>query len=173
MCSQPSAPTYNKLTGSALGKYQLAAFLGAEKKDATRCGQVYKRCPFSTAQLMKALRSMEEQRRDVAAELPLEEYFQLVAAADVRGCGLKLVCELEATDPSLLADDQRLILALFRDAVLPPTKEVMESSAKAQYDMAAFLGRSGRSTACQALYQRNCPYTVDQLMEALRSVDEQ
>ena len=60
--------------------------------------------------------SYHRRRRDVAeaAPLPLEQYFEMVAAADVRGCGLRLACELEAADYTLLAEDERLILALFR-----------------------------------------------------------
>lgn len=45
--------------------------------------------------------------------MPMEQYFAMVAAADLNDCGLKMVCELEAADPSTLQDDERLILALF------------------------------------------------------------
>ena len=51
---------------------------------------------------------------DVAVDEELEEtYFQLVERVDSLGCGLRVVCELEAKDDAQLQADERLILSLF------------------------------------------------------------
>ena len=55
--SRPLPPSNNALTGSASGKYQLAAFVGAAKRDAKRCARLFAKCPFSSEQLMAALRA--------------------------------------------------------------------------------------------------------------------
>ena len=54
-------------------------------------------------------------RRD-AAELDEDQeeaYFQLVERVDTLGCGLRVVCELEAKEYSQLQADERIILSLF------------------------------------------------------------
>ena len=54
--------------------------------------------------------------RRAAAELDddqEEAYFQLVEQVDTLGCGLRVVCELEAQEYSQLQADERIILSLF------------------------------------------------------------
>ena len=57
-------------------------------------------------------------RRDLVAELAVDEeqeevYFQLVQRVDSLGCGLRVVCELEAKEDAQLQADERIILSLF------------------------------------------------------------
>ena len=53
-------------------------------------------------------------RREAELDLEQEEaYFQLVEQVDSLGCGLRVVCELEAREYSELQADERIILSLF------------------------------------------------------------
>lgn len=94
--------------------------------------------------------------------------FSLVSSMDLYGCGKSLVCELEAKSSSEeLLDDEALILSLFADR--KTKKNVNPASAKAEYDLAAELGLASRSQViCRQRYA-SCPYTADEMMNALRS----
>ena len=57
-------------------------------------------------------------RRDVVVDLAVDEeqeesYFQLVERVDSLGCGLRVVCELEAKEDAQLKADEKIILSLF------------------------------------------------------------
>ena len=57
-------------------------------------------------------------RRDLVVGVAVDEeqeesYFQLVERVDSLGCGLRVVCELEAKQDAELQADERIILSLF------------------------------------------------------------
>jgi hypothetical protein len=110
-------------------------------------------------------------RRDVAygSDTSPEGLFTLVGSLDMYSCGKSLICELEAKNPELLDEDERLIMTLFSDRKYK--KNVDPASPKAEYDLAAELGMVSRSqVVCRQRYS-TCPYTADEMMKALRTAN--
>ncbi|XP_043235744.1 uncharacterized protein LOC122388608 [Amphibalanus amphitrite] len=110
-------------------------------------------------------------RRDAVVALDVDQeeaYFQLVEQVDSLGCGLRVVCELEAREYSQLQADERIILSLFGSRPLPPTSNGLES-ASGKYQLAAFVGAQKKDAKrCARLFAK-CPFSSEQLMAALRA----
>jgi len=118
--------------------------------------------------------------RDLAAPLPadprletaqMDAYFGVVAAEDLAGCGLRLVCELAAApERAALPRRQRLILSLF-GADGPRSQS--PDSPKQAYDAAHELGTTtGSPAACASVYP-DCPVGAEEIMAALEYVRAQ
>jgi len=85
---------------------------------------------------------------------------------DTLECGKALICELEAKEEVL--EDEALILTLFSDRK-SKKHTVNPGSAKAEYDLAAELGLASKNQViCRQRYA-SCPYTAQEMMEALRN----
>jgi hypothetical protein len=104
--------------------------------------------------------------------LPSEEaLFSLISAMDTYGCGKQLICELETKDPKSLASDEAIMLQLFSKNNKHKKEQSVESltSPKAEYELAAEIGKTTKSQVlCRSRYA-NCPYTADEMMVALRN----
>jgi len=93
-----------------------------------------------------------------------DSLFQLVNSMDLYSCGKQLVCELEAKPDSERTAEEMLMISLFGKG-----KSVNPASAKAEYDLAAELGMASKSQiVCRKRYS-TCPYTAEEMMEALSS----
>merc|ERR1712128_17865 len=94
-----------------------------------------------------------------------DSLFQLVNSMDLYSCGKQLVCELEAKPDSERTAEEMLMISLFGKG----KKTVNPASAKAEYDLAAELGMVSKSqVVCRKRYS-TCPYTSEEMMEALAS----
>merc|ERR1711892_1518531 len=94
-----------------------------------------------------------------------DSLFQLVSSMDLYSCGKRLVCELEAKPMSERTSEEMLMISLFGKG----KKTVNPASAKAEYDLAAELGMASKSqVVCRKRYSP-CPYTSEEMMEALSS----
>jgi hypothetical protein len=93
--------------------------------------------------------------------------FSLVRSLDQLECGKNLVCELEAKSADELESDEAIIVSLFSDRKYK--KQVNPASPKAEYDLAAELGLASRNQViCRQRYA-SCPYTAEEMMNALRN----
>jgi len=93
--------------------------------------------------------------------------FSLVRSLDQLECGKNLVCELEAKSAEEMESDEAIIVSLFSDRKYK--KQVNPASPKAEYDLAAELGLASRSQViCRQRYA-SCPYTAEEMMNALRN----
>ncbi|XP_050714932.1 uncharacterized protein LOC126997728 [Eriocheir sinensis] len=92
-------------------------------------------------------------------------FVDLAARADQAGCGLKLVCELEATPDEALSRDELLILNLIGRHVKPPTFSQMKNG-RASFQYAALVGeRAEGLTECSQVFDQ-CPFDRAAIMGA-------
>jgi hypothetical protein len=108
--------------------------------------------------------SRRETAEETAAGLDqIDSYFYTIANMDYDDCGKRLVCEVEALPAEQRSEEEALIAGLFGDNnVIDP------ASAKAEYDLAAYLGASTRSKIACARRYHKCPMdrkTIRQAME--------
>ncbi|XP_064100922.1 uncharacterized protein LOC135211519 [Macrobrachium nipponense] len=91
-------------------------------------------------------------------------FIALAASSDTIGCGMRLVCELEATPDELLSREEHLILGLFGRQIKPaPFSELM--SPKAGFQYAAFVGANAKNVSeCASVFDL-CPYDRRAMME--------
>ena len=93
----------------------------------------------------------------------IDSYFYTIANMDYDDCGKRLVCEVEALPAEQRNEEEALIAGLFGDnSVIDP------ASAKAEYDLAAYLGASTRSKIACARRYHKCPMdrkTIGQALE--------
>ncbi|XP_063872959.1 uncharacterized protein LOC135107224 [Scylla paramamosain] len=111
-------------------------------------------------------------KRDVSSHcLPSsspELILELAASADQLGCGLRLVCELEATPDDALSTDELLILNLFGRQVKPVTFSQMKN-AKSSFQYAALVGSRAKSvTECGQVFDQ-CPFDRRTIMGAFNA----
>jgi hypothetical protein len=93
----------------------------------------------------------------------IDAYFYTVANIDYDDCGKRLVCEVEALPAELRTEDEVLIAGLFGDNnVIDP------ASAKAEYDLAAYLGSSTKSKIACAKRYHKCPTDRKTIMQAVQ-----
>jgi len=131
----------------------LASTLGGGEEEETGYG--YKK------------RRFQRHAPEVAVTSDKDALFALIRSMDTLECGKALVCELEAQNEGELSQDEALILTLFSDRKLK--KGVNPGSAKAEYDLAAELGLASKNQIiCRQRYA-SCPYTGEEMMNALRS----
>lgn len=101
-----------------------------------------------------------------AGSTSADAIFDLVSAMDTYSCGKQLICELQAKPSNSLQDDEKLMLSLFSKSA---NKKVNVGTAKAEYDLAAQLGKVSKSQVmCRQRYA-TCPFTGEEMMSALRN----
>lgn len=118
-----------------------------------------------------ALLAQEEARNkrsaveDLAA---IDEYFETIAAMDVDDCGKLLVCQLEAVPAEERSVEEQLIANLFGES-----STIDPAQAKAEYDLAAYLGQAtGSKVACARRYAK-CPVDRKTIAQALAKMARQ
>ncbi|KAK3868523.1 hypothetical protein Pcinc_026086 [Petrolisthes cinctipes] len=92
-------------------------------------------------------------------------FLTLAANSDQLGCGLRLVCELEATPDEALTQEERLILNLFGRTVKPVTFSEMKSS-KSGFQYAALVGSQANTPSECAKVFDQCPLDRQAIMGA-------
>jgi hypothetical protein len=93
----------------------------------------------------------------------IDTYFYTVANIDYDDCGKRLVCEVEALPAELRTEDEVLIAGLFGD-----NSPIDPASAKAEYDLAAYLGSSSKSKIACARRYHKCPTDRKTIMQAIQ-----
>jgi hypothetical protein len=92
----------------------------------------------------------------------LDDYFQQISDLDVDDCGKLLVCQLETVATEERSLEENIIAGLFGES-----STIDPASAKAEYDLAAYLGQATRSkVACARRYNR-CPLDRKTISQAL------
>lgn len=97
-----------------------------------------------------------------------ELFITLAASSDKLGCGMRLVCELEATPDQALSHEERLILGLFGRAPAPVAFDQLNTP-KAGFQYAAFLGAKAASPAECASTFNQCPFDRTVMMRAFQN----
>jgi hypothetical protein len=112
--------------------------------------------------------SENREKRSVNAEMEatalakIDRYFTSVSDIDADDCGKRLVCEIEALPEEGRTYEEKLIAGLFGDNnVIDP------ASAKAEYDLAAYLGATTQSKIACARRYHKCPVDRKTIMQAL------
>jgi len=91
-------------------------------------------------------------------------FLTLATNSDQLGCGLRLICELEATPDELLNQDEALILSLFGRAPTPPKQsEIKFGSSGFKY--AALVGSLAKNVSECAQVFDECPWDRKTLMK--------
>ncbi|XP_042862948.1 uncharacterized protein LOC122247610 [Penaeus japonicus] len=111
-------------------------------------------------------------KRDVGAQcLPANSpdlFITLAANSDRFGCGLRLVCELEATPDDLLSQDEKLILSLFGRHVKPATFSQLNTP-KSGFLYAAFVGSNAKNVSeCAEVFDQ-CIFDRETIMKAFNA----
>ncbi|XP_047497165.1 uncharacterized protein LOC125044517 [Penaeus chinensis] len=111
-------------------------------------------------------------KRDVGAQcLPSNNpdlFITLAANSDRFGCGLRLVCELEATPDEQLNQDEKLILSLFGRHVKPATFSQL-GTPKSGFLYAAFVGSTAKNVSeCAEVFDQ-CVFDRETIMKAFNA----
>jgi len=104
---------------------------------------------------------------DVAALQLIDSYFMTILDVDVDDCGKKLVCEIRTLDKSERNVEENLISNLFETSTT-----IDPLSAKAEYDLAAFIGDNYSKEVCARRYHR-CTYDRKVIISALQKLEKQ
>lgn len=109
------------------------------------------------------------QKRSTVEDLAeIDNYFENIAAMDVDDCGKLFVCQLEAVPAEERSVEEQLIANLFGES-----STIDPAQAKAEYDLAAYLGQATHSkVACARRYQR-CPVDRKTIAQALAKMARQ
>jgi len=92
----------------------------------------------------------------------IDSYFATIADMDVDDCGKLLVCTLESVPREERTPEENIIAGLFGES-----STIDPASAKAEYDLAAYLGQATKSkVACARRYSR-CPLDRKTISQAL------
>lgn len=92
----------------------------------------------------------EEESVETLAGLQLvDSYFMTILDVDVDDCGKKLVCEIKTVPEGDLTTEENLIGNLFDESTT-----IDPLSAKAEYDLAAFIGANYDKAVCARRYHR-------------------
>lgn len=92
----------------------------------------------------------------------IDNYFATIADMDVDDCGKLLVCQLESIPREERTPEEGIIAGLFGES-----STIDPASAKAEYDLAAYLGQATKSkVACARRYSR-CPLDRKTISQAL------
>jgi len=101
----------------------------------------------------------------------IDNYFATIADMDVDDCGKLLVCQLESIPREERTPEEGIIAGLFGES-----STIDPASAKAEYDLAAYLGQATRSkVACARRYSR-CPLdrkTISQALAKMARIPQQ
>jgi len=106
----------------------------------------------------------KRQRRSSPVEqlAAIDKYFETITAMDVDDCGKMLVCSLETVPREERTPEENMIATLFGES-----STIDPASAKAEYDLAAYLGQAtGSKVACARRYTR-CPLDRKTISQAL------
>jgi len=111
-------------------------------------------------------------KRDINSQcLPSNDpnlFITLAANSDRLGCGLRLVCELEATPDEALSTDEKLILSLFGRHV-KPTAFSQLSNPKSGFLYAAYIGSNAKNVSeCHEAFDE-CPFDRVTIMKAFNA----
>jgi len=111
----------------------------------------------------EAARSQRNRRSAPVEQLAaIDGYFAEIADMDVDDCGKLLVCQLESIPREERTPEEGIIAGLFGES-----STIDPASAKAEYDLAAYLGQATRSkVACARRYSR-CPLDRKTISQAL------
>ncbi|XP_042862947.1 uncharacterized protein LOC122247609 [Penaeus japonicus] len=94
-------------------------------------------------------------------------FITLAANSDKLGCGMRLVCELEATPDEALSHEERLILGIFGRSPAPVNFDQLNTP-KAGFQYAAFVGAKASSISeCAATFNQ-CPFDRATMIEAFQ-----
>jgi len=92
----------------------------------------------------------------------IDNYFSTISAMDVDDCGKLLVCQLETIPTEERTPEENMIATLFGES-----STIDPASAKAEYDLAAYLGQAtGSKVACARRYTQ-CPLDRKTISQAL------
>jgi len=101
----------------------------------------------------------------------IDNYFATIADMDVDDCGKLLVCQLESIPREERTPEEGIIAGLFGES-----STIDPASAKAEYDLAAYLGQATKSkVACARRYSR-CPLdrkTISQALAKMARIPQQ
>ncbi|CAL4083241.1 unnamed protein product [Meganyctiphanes norvegica] len=117
---------------------------------------------------LAALAGSRRGKRDTTPScMPIDNpdfFLTLAANSDQLGCGLRLICELEATSDELLSQDEALILSLFGRAPTPPKQSELKAS-KSGFQYAALVGSLAKDVSECAQVFDECPWDRQTLMK--------
>ena len=85
----------------------------------------------------------------LAALQLVDSYFMTILDVDVDDCGKKLVCEIQTVPAANRTAEETLIANLFDDSTT-----IDPLSAKAEYDLASFIGANYDKVVCARRYHR-------------------
>jgi hypothetical protein len=91
----------------------------------------------------------------------IDTYFNTIADMDVDDCGKLLVCQLETVSAEERSPEENMIASLFGES-----STIDPATAKAEYDLAAYLGQATDKVACARRYAR-CPLDRKTIAQAL------
>jgi len=89
------------------------------------------------------------------------DFFDVIAKSDVADCGKLLVCELMAKAD--LDQDEKRIVNLFDDL-----DQIDPSSARSEYQLAAYLGSLNQTDAVCVRRYSKCPMSSEEVMDIVR-----
>jgi len=118
-----------------------------------------------------ALLAQEEARskRSTVDQLAeIDNYFGTIAAMDVDDCGKLFVCQLEAVPAEERSVEEQLIANLFGES-----STIDPAQAKAEYDLAAYLGQATQSKVACARRYAKCPVDRKTIAQALAKMARQ
>jgi len=108
------------------------------------------------------LRSRSKRSAPVEDLAAIDKYFENILDMDVDDCGKLLVCQLETVATEERTLEENIIATLFGES-----STIDPASAKAEYDLAAYLGQATKSkVACARRYSR-CPLDRKTISQAL------
>jgi len=149
------------------GGNSLALTLGSSTAFLTSAGIIAGGLGLLALGLVKAaLLAGEEGRSKRSAPVEqlaaIDNYFATIADMDVDDCGKLLVCQLESIPREERTPEEGIIAGLFGES-----STIDPASAKAEYDLAAYLGQATKSkVACARRYSR-CPLDRKTISQAL------
>ncbi len=119
------------------------------------------------AVLAAASRRGKRSAADIASLQLIDSYFMTILDVDVDDCGKRLVCEIRTLEASERSDEENIISSLFDSsaATIDPL------SAKAEYDIAAFIGDNYDKLVCARRYHR-CQYERKVILQALKKLEK-
>lgn len=156
--------------GLALTAGTSAAFLTTAGVAAAGLGllgaAIVKGAIVGSALRNRGKRSTEELETTKLAALQLvDSYFATILDVDYDDCGKKFVCEIFALPENERTDEENLISGLFGDS-----NTIDPLSAKAEYDLAAFVGANYDKAVCARRYHR-CESNRKIIGQALKKIE--
>jgi hypothetical protein len=157
------------IVGAGIVKKAIAANVaGLATQDFRNFGQPQQSSGYGRAGVRQRFRRSNAEQTAAGLD-EIDSYFYTIANIDYDDCGKRLVCEVEALPVEQRSEEEALIAGLFGDnSVIDP------ASAKAEYDLAAYLGASTHSKIACARRYHKCPMdrkTIVQAMEKQKAAN--